>query len=216
VAQLVRAFMAIAAVEWIAVVLALAYLLLAIRQNAWCWLFAATGAALYAWVFARAALPMQAALQVFYVAMAAYGWYSWRSSGGSTHRSSGAATLEVSSWPLARHAVAIAAVAAVTALNVALLRLVPALGAAPNPWIAGADAAIAWGSVLTTFLVARKVLENWLYWIVLDLGAAWLYAAQSLYATAVLFLVYAVIAVRGYVEWGRSVRGHASPKLLDA
>ena len=65
------------------------------------------------------------------------------------------------------------------------------------------DAVIAWGSVLTTWMVARKILENWLYWIVLDLAAAGLYWTQGLYATAVLFVVYAVLALRGYQEWSR-------------
>ena len=61
-----------------------------------------------------------------------------------------------------------------------------------------ADAAIAWASVLTTWLVARKLIENWLYWIAIDLVAAALYWSQGLHATAVLYLLYAALAVRGY------------------
>ena len=57
------------------------------------------------------------------------------------------------------------------------------------------------GSVFTTLLVARKVLENWLYWVVIDAGAAVLYAAQGLHATAALFILYSLLAVRGYVRW---------------
>ena len=63
------------------------------------------------------------------------------------------------------------------------------------------DAAIAWGSVLTTWMVARKVLENWLYWVVLDSAAAVLAAWQGLAATALLFLLYTALALRGY--WQR-------------
>ncbi len=84
----------------------------------------------------------------------------------------------------------------VSGLNGALIAR--AGGPALLPYV---DAVIAWGSVLATWLVARKILENWLYWIVLDLAAAGLYWTQGLYATAVLFVIYAVLAMRGYREW---------------
>jgi nicotinamide mononucleotide transporter len=185
--SVLAALAAVSIVEWVAVALALAYLLLAIRQNPWCWACAIASAALYLVLFSRAALVMQAALQVYYVGMAVYGWHAWR--GGRVR-----AALRVSRWPMAWHVAALAAVAAVTAVNVALVR-------PQDPWVGVADAAIAWASVLTTWLVARKVLENWLYWIVIDLAAAWLYASQGLYATAVLFVLYAALAVQGYRRW---------------
>ena len=55
-----------------------------------------------------------------------------------------------------------------------------------------------WGSVVTTWMVARRVIENWLYWIVVDGVAAWLYFSQGLLATTVLFVIYLGIVVRGY------------------
>jgi nicotinamide mononucleotide transporter len=67
------------------------------------------------------------------------------------------------------------------------------------------DALTACGSVFATWLVARKVLENWLYWIVLDSAAAGLYWSQGLYATALLFVLYSAIAVQGYRSWRSSV-----------
>jgi nicotinamide mononucleotide transporter len=189
---ILRALEAVTAVEWIAVVLALGYLWLAIRQDPWCWAFSIASSLLFLVVFARAGLVMQAALQVFFVAMSIYGWRTWR--GGAT-----AEPAPVGTWPLRRHALAIAAVAACTVINGALL---DAQGRAA--WIGYLDAAIAWGSVLTTWLVARKLLENWLYWIAIDVAAATLYATQALHATVVLYLVYALLAVRGYFAWRQS------------
>jgi nicotinamide mononucleotide transporter len=209
--QVVEALAAISVTEWIAVACALAYLVLAVRQNAWCWPFAAASSALYLWLFARTHLPMQAALQLFYVAMAGYGWYSWRH--GRRER-----PLAVTRWRLSWHLVALVAVLVVTGLNVALLRGVPpAAGTNAERWVAFLDAGIAWASVFTTWLVARKVLENWVYWIVLDLAAAWLYGTQGLYATAALFVVYAVIAARGYQSWRASLSETAhGARLRDA
>ena len=175
--------------EWVAVALALGYLLLAIRQNAWCWAFSIASSLLYLVIFARAGLVMQAALQVFFIAMAVYGWRAWRGNATSS-------PLRVGRWPVRRHAWALAAVGCVVLVNG---RLIAGPGSpALVPYV---DAAIAWGSVLTTWLVARKVLENWLYWIVLDVAAAILFASQGLHATAGLYAVYAALAVRGYRAW---------------
>lgn len=182
-------FAAVGPLEWLAVGLALAYLLLAIRQDAWCWPFAIASGALYLWLFAQAGLVMQALLQVFYMAMAVYGWRAWR---GSDEQQA----VAVQRWAAARHAWMLLAIALLTITNTAWLG-----GHANDPWVGYADAAIAWGSVLATLLTARKVLESWLYWIAFDLAAVVLYAAQGLHATAALFLLYAVLAVAGYRRW---------------
>lgn len=191
---LVAAIAQVRPVEWVAVALALGYLVLAIRQNPWCWVFAIVSAVLYLAIFARAGLVMQALLQVFYVAMSVYGWRAWNAAGS-------APALSVTTWALRSHLAACAAIVGVSALNAALI----ARGGG-SAWVPYVDAVIAWGSVLTTWMVARKILENWLYWIVLDLAAAGLYWTQELYATAVLFVVYAVLALRGYQEWSRDAR----------
>jgi nicotinamide mononucleotide transporter len=194
VATLLDAFAAVTALEWCAAGLALGYLLLAIRQSAWCWSFAIASALLYLVVFARAGLVMQSALQLFYAGMALYGWRQWR---GSTTQ----APVAISRWSPRRHLLAVAAVAVVAAGNGFLVARGTAATLLPY-----ADAAIAWGSVLTTWMVARKVLENWLYWIVLDLAMAVLAAWQGLAATSLLFLVYALLAVQGYRQWSRDLR----------
>ena len=194
-----RALAAVTVTEWLGVALALAYLVLAVRQSAWCWSFAALSSGVYLWLFARAGLTMQAALQVFYIAMAAYGWMSWRR--GPDAR---APERRVVRWSPRSHALAWTAIAMASAVNIALLH--NGRANAVGILVPSVDAVVAWGSVLTTWMVARKVLENWLYWIVFDLAAAGLAAEQGLLATAALFLVYTVLAVRGYVQWRRDER----------
>lgn len=195
---LLESFAAIPALEWIAVTLALAYLLLAVRQNPWCWACAIASAAIYLVLFARGGLVMQAALQVFYIGMAMYGWRAWRGGGAGT-------ALRVSRWGAGRHAWGIGLVLAVALVNGWLI------GRAAGGWVPYVDASVAWASVLATWLVARKVLENWLYWIVVDIVAAALYWSQGFHATAVLFVLYVVIAVRGFHAWRADLaRGSAS------
>ena len=181
-----------AVAEWLAVALALGYLLLAVRQSQWCWACAAASSAIYLVLFARGGLHMQAALQVFYVAMAAYGWHAWR--GGARKRDGSAEALAVTTWTPAAHALAIGAIAVAAGVNGRLLA--PEGGAVPY-----VDALVAWSSVMATWMVARKVLENWLYWVVIDLEAAGLYWSQGFRATSLLFLVYVAIAARGYFAW---------------
>jgi nicotinamide mononucleotide transporter len=185
-------------VEWLAVVLALAYVLFATRQSRWCWPAAGASSAIYLLLFARAGLPMQAALQGFYLVMALYGWIAWRAGHGQANE------LHVSTWPARWHLAAAGLVIAATIANVYLL------AGHGNPLVPYADSLVAWGSVVATWLMTRKVLENWLYWIVFDLVAAVLYFSQGFEATAGLFLVYVVLAVRGYLEWRRDLANHAS------
>jgi nicotinamide mononucleotide transporter len=190
---MLAAIAAVPPVEWAAAGLALAYLLLAIRQSAWCWACAIASAVLYLSLFAQAGLRMQAALQVFYVAMAVYGWRAWRGTAATP-------PLAVGRWPARWHAWAIVAAVTVAALNGWLVRDgEPAL----LPYV---DALIAWGSVLATWMATRKLIENWWYWIVLDLAAAVLFARQGLYVTSLLFVLYTALALHGYLQWRRDER----------
>jgi nicotinamide mononucleotide transporter len=183
--------------EWIAVALALAYLLLAIRQSRWCWPAAALSSAIYLVLFATGGLPMQAALQAFYIATSAYGWYAWRAAQGESRQ------LHVTTRPWPWHVAALGCVVVLTAANVYLL---PGSG---GLLVSSADAFVAWGSVLATWMVARKILENWFYWVFFDLAAAALYFVQGFHATAGLFLLYVVLAGRGFVAWRADMRRHA-------
>jgi nicotinamide mononucleotide transporter len=178
--------------EAIAVALALAYLLLAIRQNPWCWAAAVGSSALYGFVMWEARLYLMAGLQVFFIAMAAYGWRQWRGS-----RAAGD-PLPVTRLPAARHGILLAAIAVLTVLSATLL----ATTVAALPWL---DAAITWGSVAATWLTARKVLENWHYWFVIDVASVGVYLERGLYATAALFVVYVVLVIVGYRSWLRTV-----------
>jgi nicotinamide mononucleotide transporter len=173
-------------------ILGLAYLLLAVRRDLWCWLCAFVSTSIYLWLTARAALYMQAVLNVFYLVMAVYGYWQWRTGRNAEGE------VQIAHWSGATHVVAIGAVLVVSAVNGWLLE---SLTDAANPYL---DSFVTWGSVLTTFMVARRVIENWLYWIVVDSAAAWLYFDQQLFATALLFAVYVGIVIRGYFVWRAS------------
>jgi nicotinamide mononucleotide transporter len=175
--------------EAVAVILGITYLLLAVRESLWCWYAAFVSTAIFLVLFWNAQLLMESALQVYYLVMAVYGWWHWQ------HGPQGSDELPVSRWRARQHLLAIA--------GVLLLSL--ASGWALQAWTSAAlpflDSFTTWAAVLTTWMVTRKILENWLYWLLIDSISIYLYLDRELYLTAGLFLVYLVIAVFGYMQW---------------
>jgi nicotinamide mononucleotide transporter len=183
--------------ENLAMVLAIAYLLLAARESLWCWYCAFISSALYVWLTWQVRLYMDAALNVFYAAMAVWGWWQWQQgkSGGNM------LAISVMSWR--QHVLCAAAVVALSLLNGYVMQHYTD---AAWPYV---DSFISWSSVVTTFMVVRKVLENWLYWIVIDGIAVIVYFERGLYSTALLFAGYVIIVVFGYFKWRREYRATA-------
>lgn len=177
-----------AILEPLAVALALAYLVLAIRESRWCWMAGMASTAIYLVIMYRAALYMESALQVFYLGVSAYGWWHW---GGRRHE------LPITVWPWRAHAFALVAL---LALSVASGTWLSRNTDAAFPWL---DSFITWGSVLTTWMVARKVFDNWAYWFVIDSLAIYVYLNRGLAMTAVLYAVYLVLVVVGWRTWRR-------------
>lgn len=174
--------------EWIAVALAVAYLLLAIRENILCWPAALVSTGIYFFVFLNARLYMEAALQIFYAAMAVYGWYRWRLKANSEDE----AAIVVLAWP--EHVKILAIIGAGTAS----LGYVVSLTDAALPWL---DTFTTVAAIVATYLVANKVLENWGYWFVIDSLSIYLYLSRGLVLTALLFGVYIVLIFFGFARW---------------
>jgi nicotinamide mononucleotide transporter len=181
--------------EAIAVVLAIAYLLLAMKQNLWCWACALLSTAIYTVLLWDVSLLLQSALNVFYMVMAVYGWWQWRA-GGARHEG-----VAIHRWSWQQHLLALFAVLAATLLSG---RLLVENTSAALPYV---DGFVTWGSVLTTWMVAKKILENWLYWVVVDGMAVFLYASSGLYLTAGLFGLYVILVIFGYFNWRRQAQG---------
>jgi nicotinamide mononucleotide transporter len=182
----------LAPLEVIAVVAAVAYLLLAIRQNIWCWPCAGISTAIYVYLFYDAKLYMESALNLFYFGMAAYGWAVWYLG------RSGDEELPVSVWKPQVHARAVVAIVAVSMLSGYLLAM---SSDAAYPYV---DSMTTFGAIWATFLVARKVLENWWYWLVIDAASVVIYWSRDLELTALLFVVYVVMIPFGMIAWRRS------------
>ena len=191
-AQLVSAWRGTSWTELIAAALAVAYLLLAIRQRLECWAAAFVSSCLYVWVLFGARLYMESALNAFYAAMAVYGFWQWQ-------QGRDGAALAVCRWPIARHAAGLAIVVALSVVSSYFLRRFT-----PAAW-PFVDSMVTWSSVFATFLVARKVYENWHWWLVIDSVGLCLYFSRRLYLTMLLFGLYLVLILVGMRQWRRTL-----------
>lgn len=186
---LLLALQAMSAWELAAVALGIAYLLLAMQENLWCWYAAFASTAIFLFLFWQVGLVMESALQVYYLAMAVYGWWQWQR---GRH---GNSELTISRWTARQHLIAIGSILLFSAVSGLVLQK---LTGAALPYL---DSFTTWGSVLTTWMVARKILENWLYWLVIDSVSIFLYIDRELYLTALLFAAYLVIVIFGFRAW---------------
>ena len=174
------------------------YAILAARRNRLCWVAGAVSSACAALLAGLRALPMQSALQVFFVGMSVYGWLSWT-------RSSTEGELPVGLWPHSWHLVA---ALGLLVLSFVSARLLAAETHAAWPLL---DSLTTWFSLLATWLAARAKLENWLYWIVIDGVLVYLFYVQGLPFLALLNLLFIGIAAAGFVAWRRRLQSQAVP-----
>ncbi|MEM1173682.1 MAG: nicotinamide riboside transporter PnuC [Pseudomonadota bacterium] len=179
--------------EWVAVVAAILYLLLAIRENIACWFFAAISSGTYVVLFIDAKLYMESLLNAYYLLMAAYGFWVW------THGRDATDKRRVVRWSLNIHIIAVVVILGLSAIS----------GYALSSWTDAAlpffDSLTTFGAFWATLLVARKVFENWYYWLIIDLGSIGLYLSRDLYLTSILFLVYLAMIPFGIAAWKRSM-----------
>jgi nicotinamide mononucleotide transporter len=169
------------------------YIVLAIRENPWCWPFGIANAVLFLFVFTHARIYGAAALQVVYVVVSVYGWYEW------LHGGAGHGPLEVSRAPAAA-ALPLALAGLVVGLALGLV-LRSRTDAALPLW----DAGTASFSLVAQAMQTRKWWENWIVWIAVDVVLVGMYLAQGLYPTAALYAVYLGLAVAGLARWHRSL-----------
>ena len=176
-------------IEPAAVVLAIAYLLLAIKQNISCWFAAFFSSLLYFFVMYSAGLYMEAGLQIFYCVMAVYGWTQWRVSLPDNKK------FLVKTWNRNQHIKAISLIF--------LLAFVSgwALEKFTNAALPFIDSLTTWGAIVTTYMVAKRLLENWIYWFVIDTISVFLFYSRGLFLTSILFFVYLIIIYFGYKSW---------------
>lgn len=173
------------AIEAVAVLTGAAYTLLITYGSIWCWPFAIISSSIFVYLCLSKKLLAETVLQLFYVGFAIYGWATWGADGQFTVTTLGAAT---NVW-LVMGGLAGVAIAGT------LLRK---FSGAKLPYV---DSFTTVFSLIATWLMIHTIFENWIYWVVIDSVSVVMYAKRGLYLTALLFLVYTILSVNGWLEW---------------
>ena len=183
--------------ELIAAALGVANIVLLVRRSVWNYPFGMAMVALYAFVFWEARLYSEAGLQLFFFAMQGWGWYLWFEAGGKAGRESRIGDRRVPvrwlDWP---SRVVWLMVTAALSFNLGW-----AMDRFTDAAVPYADSAISGASVAAQILLATRRVENWVLWIVIDVGAIALYANRGLYPTMALYVLFLALSVVGLKEW---------------
>lgn len=190
--------MLLTTLEILALLTGVGYAILAAMRNRLCWIAGAVSSALVAVLSGLGKLPMQSALQVFYVVMSLYGWWSWT-------RSTSEGELQVGRWPLLRH---LGVGLALTVLSFASASVLARETDEAWPLL---DSFTTWFSLFATWLQARGLLENWLYWMIIDVVLVFLFFERERPFLALLNLLFIGIAAAGFVAWRRRLTVQALP-----
>jgi len=184
-------------VEWsplegIAAAFGIVSVYLSTRQNIWSWPTAIINVALYSIVFYNGRLYGQMGLQAIYLVLSIYGWYQWLHGGAEkTELRVSRASPRLLALLAATNLVAWVVLAAVLRRTDAAL-----------PWL---DALLTTTSLVAQWMMTRKILQNWILWIAVDIVYVPMFISQRLFATALLYAAFLVLAVMGFVEWRRSI-----------
>lgn len=182
------------ALEWAAMGLGLVNIALLIFRIHWNYAFGIASVALYIFVFFESRLYAESGLQVFFVLAQIWGWYLWLKIGGEDNR----VPVRWLDWQ--SRAVWLTVTAALS------LNLGWVMHRFTNAAMPYADAAIAGASVAAQILLAYRRIENWMLWIVIDIGAVLLYIDRGLYPTAGLYGGMLVMSLFGLKEWVETER----------
>jgi nicotinamide mononucleotide transporter len=187
-----NAFMQMSGWEVLAVLFGIAYVLLAAKESLWTWLFAFLSTIIYTLLFWEGALVSSSLLNFYYMIMAVYGFILWRSGGEQGEE------LEISQWSLKKNFF----VLVIGLMTAALLGYLS--DTYTDARFAYLDTFVMVFSVIATWMLANKVLENWFYWMVIDSTAIVLYWKSGYLATIILFLLYVILAFYAYYSWRKA------------
>jgi len=182
-------------IEVFGTVFGLLYILLSIKQNIWCWPLGLVTSAIYVYVFFITKFYADMGLQVYYVFVSVYGWYNWQY--GSKSKKQNDLKLSFMSLKLFFKLL----IATVILFVFISYILVNYTDSTVPYWDAFTTAA----SFVATWMLARKIIEHWIFWIVIDTISLILYIYKGLYATVILFAVYTILAIIGYFKWRRDI-----------
>ena len=203
------------ALEIIGTIVGLIYLWLEYKASIYLWIASIVMPAIYLFVYYDAGLYADTAINIYYLAIALYGWAAWKWGFSFSSKSKEQPQRQTKEQPQelkishisARGWLQMAALYAV--MQLAITAALTYLTDSDVAWFNGLTSAL---SIVGMYMLARKYIEQWWVWLVVDILSAGLYFYKGLHFTAVLYAAYAVIAIAGYMKWKRLMREQYAEK----
>lgn len=194
--QSVTEWLLVNKIELLGAILGILYIRFSIRQNIFTWPTGILTSALYIVVFFNSALYAAMGLQFYYVAISVYGWFYWLSGKKSDNKSLLPVQTATKRLWLKISVISIL-------LYLVILFVLIRFSDSDVPFL---DSLTTTFSIIATWMLARKYIENWVIWIFVDFVSIGLYIYKSLWPTVILFVVYTVMAFFGYIEWKKDLK----------
>ncbi len=186
-------------VEIAATLLSLIYLYLSVKQNVSLWIFGFLSSALYVVVFFHAKFYADMSLQFYYLAVSVYGWVSWKKGKAETGEELPVKTVKL------RQALWLLALTVVVFFIYYFI-----LSNHTDSPVPIGDSITTALSITATLMLTKKVIEHWLLWIIADGISVGLYIYRGLYPTTLLFVLYTIVAIVGFISWRKSLKAQKS------
>ncbi|NDF60272.1 MAG: nicotinamide riboside transporter PnuC [Crocinitomicaceae bacterium] len=177
--------------EWIAFFSSILYVVIIALQKKTAWFFAFISSALYVYLCFSSKLYLDSFLQFFYVLAAIYGWMQWNKTDLNE---------KLSKKNIRFH---LSAIGICIVISLSIGWIMKTFTDQASPYL---DATITITSLFATYLVARKIIDNWVYWIFIDLACIPIFYSRGLYLTSILYLIYAIIAIVAFFKWNKEYR----------
>lgn len=184
-------------IEILGTIVGLVYLWLEYKASIHLWIAGIIMPAIYLFVYYNAGLYADFGINIYYLVIALYGWVAWKTGFGLTGSKSEKKELAISHMP--KKAV-YKAVAAYLAAQAIIAWVLIDFTDSDVPWADSFTTAL---SIVGMWLLARKYIEQWWVWLVVDIASSVLYVYKGLHFTAILYMLYAIIAIFGYFKWKR-------------
>lgn len=191
--------------EWIAVISGILYVIFATRKMIICWLFAAISSSLFVYLCFIYQLYIEGGLQLFYVVMAVFGWWTWKKDAQLTQTNDvldavEKTSVDIKTWSIQKHLINIV-ISGILSFILGYIFL--NYTDQKNPYV---DACTTVFSLAATFMVTQKVLENWIYWIVIDAVSIYLYSSRGLQLTAIFYVIFTILATVAFLSWRKQYK----------
>jgi nicotinamide mononucleotide transporter len=182
--------------EWLATISGFLYIYYTIREDTRLWIYGIISSALFAWVFFKSSIYANSLLYIYYVIIGFYGWYAWYRSEKEEN--------EEKRLTIRRSSVnkLVAYIAASVFLAIPVYLILENYSDSDAPLL---DAVLTTGGMVATWMLTRKLIEQWIFWIIIDMMWCGLMLYKGMYPALLLFIAYTVLAFKGYFEWKKQL-----------